>query len=487
MERIDNETAQVILIGGFLIALGVVSAFLILNDISYSQTVASQNGNSGDFGPAEFADGAEAAVSEAMTGNGTDPSNASVQFDAYIQSYSDRTDDLLSDEAVSVSLQPRIPLPNSDVTEAWMVGQRKNGTFQNATGGERWIMAEEIDENYRTRFHLDVDGMNNTDDGVFVMNATESNTFNDLTGPLTGNGWRLTMNISTSDQLTLNLTEVASGNLDFSNPGTTTDETTVNVGGEETVTVDVYNETVDGSGSDFPTVSNVDPPDADGFRFEYASNGTGTYDFRFDDGVGRFTDANGPCDHPDGPPCRSDDGTEKHAVGVVHNTTGDAVELDYIGRSAEYTKKVGGMTLDADDVNLNDTNNVDGKSYFDVNITGDNAPVAEGNPVEVLYEVENTGTVSDDQSIRLRIDGSVKDTDSTSTLSTGGVSSGTLSWSTTATPGDNGTYTAYVSSENTTDTTQITVDKTSGPAIPSGPVGFALPSLVETFAGVTQR
>jgi hypothetical protein len=294
------------------------------------------------------------------------------------------------------------------------------------------------------------------------------------------------MNISTTDQLTLNLTNVDSaGDLDFSD----TDETTVNVGGEETVTVDVLDETVDGSGSDFPSGTSVDTSQADGFRFEKASNGIGTYDFRFDDSATFRNGGRGPCDHPDQSECRGVDSTEKHAVGVVHNITSNAVELDYVSRSTSYSKKIGNMTLDADDVNLNEIERVDNASYFDVNITGDNSPVAEGSNIQINYEVTNTGTQTDTQNVTLEIPkGDTKDGNDVTLSPSDPPATGTLSWSTST--GDNGTYTAYLISNESldVDTTQISVDKSSGPGIPDGPVGFALPSpVLETLAGVTQR
>jgi hypothetical protein len=297
------------------------------------------------------------------------------------------------------------------------------------------------------------------------------------------------MNISTSNQLTLNLTEVDSaGNLDFSD----TDETIVNVGGEETVTVDVFDGTVDGSGSDFPSVSSVNTSQAGGFRFEKASNGIGTYDFRFDDSATFRNGGRGPCDHPDQSECRGVDSTEKHAVGVVHNITSNAVELDYVSRSTSYSKKIGNMTLDADDVNLNEIVKVDNASYFDVNITGDNSPVAEGSNIQINYEVTNTGTQTDTQNVTLEIPkGDIKDGNDVTLSPSDPPATGTLSWSTST--GDNGTYTAYLISNESldVDTTQISVDKSSpsgAPGIPDGPVGFALPSpVLETLAGVTQR
>jgi len=481
MERIDEETAQVILIGGFLIAIGVVSAVLILNDISYSQTIASQNGNSGDFGPTEFADSAERAVSEAMTGNGSDPEGARDHFEAYIQSYSKGANGLLSDEGVSANASVSV----SAINEAWMVGQRRTGDFTNATGGEQWVLAEDnlggIDDtnNPKMKFNLSINQMSSD---RFVLNATDSSTDIPLDAfqPITS-GWRLDMWEDSGD-LRVEYRELPSGS-------TTSDSTTVGDFAE----VDLLNGTVDDTNNN--ALQQITSTGVSALRFENASYGHGTYDLRLNENAGVGTaNIGGPCNI--GPPCRSADGTEKHIVGVVHSIASDAVELNYFGRSTTYSKDIGNMNLDADDVDLNETVNVEGTSYFDVEITTNNSPVVEGDDIEIGYEVENKGSVEDDQTIRLFVNGTEEDTDRapTSGKLTGGFYSNTtadpLTWNTD--PGENGTYTAYVLSENTTDTVSVSVDKDNGgsrePAIPSGPVGFGLPSFgLETLAGVTQR
>jgi hypothetical protein len=490
MAGIDNDKAQVILVGGFLIAIGVLSAILMLNSISYSQTIASQNGNAGDFGPIEFSDSAEVAVSEAMTGNGTDPSNATVEFEAYIQSYSDGANEMLSDEAVSASAS--VPSLSLDTTEAWMVGQRRSANFQNATGEDRWIMLEDISsgDTLEAEFELNVSEMEST--GEFTLNATEENNF----APDFDVGWNLTAEItSPPTELTLTLTDFTGGSPDV-------DSVTTDITGNETVTIDVLDETVNGEGSGFPDGTSINTEDAQGFRFEDGSNGIGTYDFRFDGvavvksnfGTGGTStgEPRGPC-AGDGPPCRTVDGTEKHIVGVVHSIASDAVELDYVGRSTSYSKTIGGMVLDADDVNLEEIRNVDNASYFDVEITNNPNPAEEGSgSIDVDYRVTNTGTQTDTQNVTLEIPkGEVRAWTGDLTLSDSGIDTGTLSWS--PDPNTNGSYTAYLISNESraVDTTQVSVDKdtpSGAPGIPDGPVGFALPSPVfETLAGVTQR
>jgi hypothetical protein len=514
MEMIEDETAQVILIGGFLIAIGVVSAILMLNNISYSQTITSQNGDSGDFGPLEFADSTERAVSEAMTGNGTTPGNASTEFEEYLKSYSDRANEVVSEEGVSAGASTQ---PTTDINEAWMVGQRANGNFQNATGENEWIMIEDIpspedENNIRGRFELNVSGMSSPDPDPFVLRATNEDNFATLsTVPTSASGFdayelKMEINETVGGDNFLNLTMHALRNNSVITSGldvVSDDKKEINVTGDETVTVDVFDETVNGDTSKFPqpTGPSVDTDNVDGFKFKNGSDGVGMYDFRFDGSPTGVDESNfgtggtstgeprGPC-AGDGPPCRTVDGTEKHIVGVVHSITGDPIELNYVSRSTSYSKKIGGMVLDADDVNLNEIKNVDNASYFDVEITNNPSPVEEGtSSIDVGYDITNTGTLAGTQNVTLKINGKTRAW--TGDLSLDGVGGSdpddtdTLSWSN---PSPNGTYTAYLISENTTDTVQVSVDKSSGPGIPDGPVGFALPSpVLETLAGVTQR
>ena len=506
---ISDERAQVILVGAFLIAIGVLSALLVINDIGFSQTIATQDGGEDGFESLEISAGTERAVSEAMTGNGTTPSNASVEFEEYLESYSDQTNQALLSGAARANVEP----DTSNLTTAWMVGQRKNGTFVNAKGDEEWIMVEEIpspsDDNIRGRFELNVSAMSTNPD-PFVLKATNEGDFDTLsTVPTSTSGFdayelKMEINETVGGDNFLNLTMEALRNDTATISGlemVSDDKSEINVTGDETVTVDVFDETVNEDSSKFPqpTGPSVDTDNVDGFKFKNGSDGVGTYDFRFDGsptGVGESNfespstgEPRGPC-AAGGPPCRTVDGTEKHIVGVVHSITGDPIELNYVSRSTSYSKKLGGMVLDADDVNLNEIKNVDNASYFDVEITNNPSPVDEGtSSIDVDYEITNTGTLAGTQNVTLKINGKTRAW--TGDLSLDGVGgsdpddTGTLAWSS---PSPNGTYTAYLISENTTDTVQVSVDKSSAPGIPDGPVGFALPSLgLETFVGVAQR
>jgi PKD repeat protein len=93
------------------------------------------------------------------------------------------------------------------------------------------------------------------------------------------------------------------------------------------------------------------------------------------------------------------------------------------------------------------------QAEFLVNITGTNTPV-EGDPLNVDYNVTNTGSASGTQTITLEVDGSQRDSTSVS-LSSGTSQTGTLTWGTSQ--GDSGSYTATVTSTNDTATQSVTV------------------------------
>jgi len=91
---------------------------------------------------------------------------------------------------------------------------------------------------------------------------------------------------------------------------------------------------------------------------------------------------------------------------------------------------------------------------FNVSITGTNAPVVEGNTLNIDYNVTNTGNVQGTQTITLDVAGQQRDSVS-ETIAAGDFATGTLSWSPSA--GDAGSYTATVASENDTATELVTV------------------------------
>jgi hypothetical protein len=92
--------------------------------------------------------------------------------------------------------------------------------------------------------------------------------------------------------------------------------------------------------------------------------------------------------------------------------------------------------------------------FFDVEITGTNSPVLEGQKVNVDANVTNTGDDSATQIVQLDIDGLVVDSQPV-TLNPGESTSVTFIWQTG--DGDAGSYTAGVSSDDDNDTALVEV------------------------------
>ena len=95
--------------------------------------------------------------------------------------------------------------------------------------------------------------------------------------------------------------------------------------------------------------------------------------------------------------------------------------------------------------------------FFDVEITGTNSPVLEGQKVNVDANVTNTGNDTATQIIQLDIDGLVVDSEEI-TLGPGESTLATFMWHTRV--GDAGDYTATVSSDDDNDTAPIRVTET---------------------------
>jgi hypothetical protein len=124
-----------------------------------------------------------------------------------------------------------------------------------------------------------------------------------------------------------------------------------------------------------------------------------------------------------------------------------------------------GVSLQPEDTTLNDENaplntglnngsiEVLRPAFVDVNITGTNSPVKEGETLNMTANFTNTGEVSDFQTVYLnRSGGKTEDTD-TVFLDGGETVSKTLRWNTDA----NGTYQINVTSEDDRDTDTVTV------------------------------
>lgn len=99
-------------------------------------------------------------------------------------------------------------------------------------------------------------------------------------------------------------------------------------------------------------------------------------------------------------------------------------------------------------------------AFFDVTITSTNSPVTEGETLDVSYEVENTGQVTDQQDIELALvetfgAGDVVDTDEDIILQPTNSTTGTLSWQTES--GDAGEWRVRVQSDDDAESVEVEV------------------------------
>jgi hypothetical protein len=97
---------------------------------------------------------------------------------------------------------------------------------------------------------------------------------------------------------------------------------------------------------------------------------------------------------------------------------------------------------------------------FQVEIDGTNSPVVEGETLDVIVTVNNTGGTQDTQTVTLDVGASQRDS-TTLTLNSGENRTITLSWATAA--GDAGNYIGTVASENDSASTGVVVEEKTIP------------------------
>ena len=93
---------------------------------------------------------------------------------------------------------------------------------------------------------------------------------------------------------------------------------------------------------------------------------------------------------------------------------------------------------------------------FEVTVQTTNGPVQAGNSFEVTVSVDNTASTSDTQDVTLNVGGTQRDVQTVDLGANGGTTI-TLTWNTAV--GDAGTYEFAVSSDDTTDTGDVTVEE----------------------------
>jgi hypothetical protein len=114
-------------------------------------------------------------------------------------------------------------------------------------------------------------------------------------------------------------------------------------------------------------------------------------------------------------------------------------------------------TVASADDTVTETVTVNEPAFFDVTLTDINGTVTEGETVVVEYSVENTGDVTDTQTIEFTVNGTTEDTNASVELAGGDTTSGQFTYETSE--GDAPAVAAGVTSEDDTETATVTVNE----------------------------
>lgn len=426
MEQVrDRNKGQLLLIGGFLVATVIIGVAVTVNGLDFTQSRSLESGVD-ETEPVRVLETTEEALTKAMSGTGGTPSDAKDSYESYIESYEASVRNASIKDGAVFSLSSGTP------KSAWSVGQRKNSTFTNATGENDWVLVEDVSSVYSLRFNVSMSSVATND---YRMNVSTTDTSITPTGSISG-GWYMEVSESVGD-LEIDGTGYGSESAPASLPKTVTPE-------------DGYAEFEISTG-------------AEAIRYENADTVGGKYDLRFDD----TADVSGPCSSA---PCKGGDSLSKYAVGVVNGV--QDVTVGYTDRNLRYNQTIDSLELGFGEANLN-TTDVYGTDYLNVRITSNNSPVNAGDPIDIGYEVENTGdedSTGESVELLVRSNGTSAVENSTSINPDAGASkSDTLSWDTDS--DDSGAYTVLVKTPDATDVVRVSVgDVSSG--IDPGPVGM---------------
>lgn len=355
MENVENrvESAQAIIVAAFLIGVGILVLSALLNGLIFSQDLASRDDGAEERSVIEFKQDAEEAVSTAMTGNRTTPTDAEDEFDDYMNLYEEELIQRYTSRQRAVSIEPTnfTDLSTGDGTLAWAIGQRcdvdnatTNCDFVNETNDINWQVVQndnafDSDSPYKLEFDL----ARPSSGDEFVVNASDSSTFS-LPLPISSEGWTMT---------------VSNSNIEFTEDG-------LFVGGSSSYSwsdidgnrahIEVINGTIDGKdtigGNPVDTKSGALDGAVKQMIFEQGDVTNGTYDIRIDAGVSE-SDINGPCDTTPDVCELIEDGDDRdlYNVGVVHEVSG--INANYTDGDISHTSEID-HTLEQQDMILED-------------------------------------------------------------------------------------------------------------------------------------
>lgn len=296
-----DDRAQMIIIGGLIIALGLVAVATILNGLIFSQNLASRGNQLNDDMVVEIKEVTTNESIEAIRytnkhDRDKTPGEAEDMYDAYFVNYSKAVQNLTATRQVHISFDRS---PNG----VWSVVQNQSQDFTDNSGSSDWNMMSSIAVETTYRLNLtDVDhpGANN-----LTVRLQDS---------LGTDIWR--MNLTPSEVV---VTDTS-----------TTEKYSVSY----PITVEVMNGSGSINGSSFDLLSDSIRNENDPYqvRFEGGDMVNGKYHVWF--GPGGITGLNdGPCNTGlSSDTCTSSSGW---IAGVVHNAS---IDINYFDAKVNYTE-----------------------------------------------------------------------------------------------------------------------------------------------------
>lgn len=298
MAEVD-DSAQMIIIGGFIIAIGLVAVATILNGLIFSQNLASRG--------SQVHDDLILEIKEVTT-------NESIQAIRYTNKHDINKEPLEAESMYgkhmvnytravrNLSLHTQAYLAvNEDPNGVWDLVQNQSENFTDSGGMSDWDLTQ---SDVETTYRLNLTDVSHTGGGDFTVRVVDPLSVDDV--------WR--MNLTSSS------VEVTDG------------ASTKTYSVSYPITVEVMNGSgsIDGSNADLlsDAIRNENNPYK--IRFEGGNNVEGKYYVRV--GPRTIGLGTGPCSTGLNPTCVTSDG---RVVGVVHNAS---VEIVYFDPKVNFTE-----------------------------------------------------------------------------------------------------------------------------------------------------
>jgi len=330
----DRGSGQLIIIAGFLVAVGIVVVTTSLNTVIFAQDLATRDDSN------DYSDLVEISeVTNETAENGLEPTNevalndtlgkdgVEERYEWYMQNYTDGVQEAAATRGkyVNVSVE--------SMNTTWRIVQNESGKFDNKDSEETYGIPDlgtcpfgptvcsntdinapptgELDEFYMLKFNIT--GISASPSDPVEINGTDTSTVY--------SGWRMEMWEDGGDV-----------RIDFqrSATGCPTDVTR-----SPPVTIEVVNGSVNGSDMDTCWV-----PTTDGVGVVNGNDTEGTYEMRFERPLfdPEFTNVESGCTNTPGDfPCTSPD----NDINIVGGILGAEYEMEFVSPRMEHNETVG--------------------------------------------------------------------------------------------------------------------------------------------------